>query len=93
MTKNELARLLSKKGVCNSKAEGIRILNVILETIQEVLKSGENISFNGWGKFEVIERAKRIGRNPKTGEEIEIAAKNSVKFKVGKLLEKTINKN
>ena len=59
--------------------------------MEETLKAGEEINFIGWGKFEVVERPARTGRNPKTGEEIKIEAKKTVKFKAGKTLLDKIN--
>ena len=89
MTKKELANLLQVKGVFETKAEAERKLDAILDTMEDTLVSGENINFIGWGKLEVVQRAPRIGRNPKTGEEVQIEARKSVKFKAGKgLLEK-----
>lgn len=91
MTKKEFAKLLFEKELFSSKAESERKLDEILETIEETLIAGEEINFIGWGKFEKVEKAARIGRNPKTGEEIEIAAKNTVKFKAGKGLVDKMN--
>lgn len=91
MTKKEFAAKLAENGIFESKAESERKLNVILESIEEVLKAGEEINIIGWGKLEVVERAARTGRNPKTGEEITIEAKKSVKFKAGKGLVDKIN--
>ncbi|MFA6708748.1 MAG: HU family DNA-binding protein [Fusobacterium sp.] len=86
MTKKELANVLFERGTFNSKAEAERKLEAVLNIMEETLVSGENINFIGWGKLEVVERAPRIGRNPKTGEEVQIEARKSVKFKAGKTL-------
>lgn len=91
MTKKDFAKVLFEKGVFTSKAEAERKVDTILETIQETLKGGEEINFIGWGKFEVAERAERTGRNPKTGEEIKIAPRKTVKFKAGKTLTDSLN--
>lgn len=89
MTKKELASLLQLREVFNTKAEAERKIDAILEAMEEALVAGDSINFIGWGKLEVVNRAPRIGRNPKTGEEVEIEARKSVKFKPGKgLLEK-----
>lgn len=89
MTKKELANLLQTKGIFETKADAERKLDAILEAMEEALVSGDSINFIGWGKLEVVQRAPRIGRNPKTGEEVQIGARKSVKFKAGKgLLEK-----
>ena len=52
----------------------------------EILIKGDEINFVGWGKFEVKDTPARVGRNPKTGVEVEIPAKKVVKFKAGKTL-------
>ena len=90
MTKKDFAKALFEKGIFVSKAESERKVEAILTEIEEVLKSGEELNFIGWGKFEVVQKAERMGRNPKTGEEI-IEAKKSVKFKAGKTLVDKIN--
>ena len=91
MTKKDFTKMLFEKGVFSSKAEAERKFEAILDSIEEVLKSGEELNFIGWGKFEVVEKAARIGRNPKTGEEIIIEAKKAVKFKAGKTLTEKMN--
>lgn len=91
MTKKDFTKMLFEKGVFSSKAEAERKFEAILNSIEEVLKSGEELNFIGWGKFEVVEKAARIGRNPKTGEEIIIDAKKAVKFKAGKTLTEKMN--
>ena len=91
MTKKEFAKLLSEKEVFLSKAEAERKLDSIFGALEDVLKSGEDVNFIGFGKWEVIKRAARVGRNPKTGEEIKIKAKKSVKFKAGKKLIDSVN--
>ena len=91
MTKKEFVAKFSEK-IGASKAESDRILAVFLETTEEVLCSGDNIKFTGWGSFEVNETKARMGRNPKTGESIEIPSKKVVKFKAGKLLSENVNK-
>ncbi len=84
MTKKEFIALFAEKGNFESKAEAERKLDVVLDLFEEILVNGDDINFVGWGKFEVKETVARTGRNPKTGEEIEIPAKKVVKFKAGK---------
>ena len=91
MTKKDFTKVLFEKGVFSSKAEAERIFEVILNTIEETLKAGDELNIIGWGKFEVVEKAERVGRNPKTGEEIVIPAKKTVKFKAGKTLVEKMN--
>ena len=91
MTKKEFVALFAEKGNFESKAEAERKLDAMLETIEETLIKGEDVAFIGWGTFSVIERAAKKGRNPKTGEEIQIAAKKALKFKPGKKLADMVN--
>ena len=91
MLKKEFVEKYYAKGEFTSKAEAERKINAFLECIEEVVVAGEEITFLGFGKFYVSERAERIGRNPKTGEEIKIEAKKTVKFKPGKTLVDKVN--
>ena len=91
MTKKDFTKVLFEKGVFSSKAEAERKFEVILNTIEETLTAGDELNIIGWGKFEVVEKAERVGRNPKTGEEIVIPAKKTVKFKAGKTLVEKMN--
>ena len=86
MTKKEFAALFAEKANFESKAEAERKLVVVLNLFEEVLVNGGDINFIGWGKFEVKDTPARTGRNPRTGEEVAIAAKKVVKFKAGKSL-------
>ncbi len=86
MTKSEFIAKYHEKGNFESKAVAERKLNYLLDTIEEVLSLGDEVNFIGWGKWEVVERSARDGRNPKTGETIKLPAKKSVKFKPGKKL-------
>ena len=86
MTKKEFAALFAEKANFESKAEAERKLDVVLNLFEEVLVNGGDINFIGWGKFEVKDTPARTGRNPRTGEEVAIAAKKVVKFKAGKSL-------
>ena len=63
-----------------------------LAAVEEALVNGDGVTFTGWGKFEVAERAARVCKNPKTGEAVNVEAKKVVKFKAGKLLEEKVNK-
>ena len=86
MTKKEFVEVYAAKGKFETKADAERKLNTVLDLFEEVLIKGDDINFIGWRKFEVKNTPARIGRNPKTGEEIAIAAKKVVKFKAGKTL-------
>ena len=84
MTKKEFIALYAEKANFETKADAERKLDAVLDLFEEVLVKGEEVNFTGWGKFEVKETAARVGRNPKTGEEVQIPAKKVIKFKAGK---------
>ncbi len=74
-----------------SKAAAGRALDALIETVTETLKKGEQVTLVGFGSFLVRERAARAGRNPKTGEAIEISAAKVPAFKAGKALKDACN--
>ena len=89
MNKTELvAALAEKTGV--SKKDTDNTLNAFTEVIVEALKRDGKVQLPGFGTFEVRERAARTGRNPHTGETIEIAAAKVPAFKPGKALKDAI---
>lgn len=92
MTKKEFVDLYFQKGEFATKIDAEKKAMAFLATIEEVLEKGDEISFLGFGKFEVTERAARTCRNPKTGEEMKVEAKKAVKFKPGKSLSEKVNK-
>lgn len=74
-----------------SKAEAGRAVDAVISEIKSALAKGEAVMLVGFGTFEVRERAARSGRNPKTGETIEIAASKNPSFKAGKALKDAVN--
>ena len=74
-----------------SKAQAGKALDSVINTVQKSLKKGDKVTLVGFGTWSVAKRSARVGRNPATGKEIKIAAKNSVKFKAGKELSEAIN--
>ncbi|RMD79057.1 MAG: HU family DNA-binding protein [Gammaproteobacteria bacterium] len=83
MTKSELIEAMAEAAGI-TKAQASRALEGMLEAITEALKRGEQVSLVGFGTFAVRERAARTGRNPRTGETIEIKAARIPTFKPGK---------
>ena len=82
MNKAELiAAVVEKSGM--SKADSEKAVNAAFEAITEALAKGDKVKLIGFGSFEVRERAPRTGRNPKTGEIVEIPALKAVAFKPG----------
>ncbi|RVT57231.1 HU family DNA-binding protein [Niallia taxi] len=73
-----------------SKKDSSRVVDSVMETITISLKNGEKVEILGFGAFSVSERAARKGRNPQTGEEIEIAASKAPTFKAGKNLKDAV---
>lgn len=67
-------------------------LKSFIENVSNELSKGNDVQLIGFGTFSVGKRAERTGRNPKTGEEIKIAAANTPKFKAGKALKDRVNK-
>ena len=89
MNKSELVRAVSGKSRSTIKyAE--KFLDSFVETITEAMKKNDDVALVGFGTFSVAERAERIGRNFKTGKNIQIPASKSVKFKVGKTLKDSV---
>ena len=90
MTKAELIDSIAAK-IELPKATAERAVNMIFDDIVTALKSGDKVNISGFGTFQVSDRKARTGRNPKTGEAIEIAASRAAKFKPGKVLKDTLN--
>ena len=74
-----------------SKAQATDALNAVLDGITDSLKGGDKVTLIGFGTFSVSHREARSGRNQQTGETIQIAAKNVVKFKPGKEISDAVN--
>jgi len=89
MTKAEfVAKIAEKTG--STKVDADKAVQAFLETVTDVLKAGDKVAFAGFGSFEVTERAAREGRNPQTGETIQIKASKAPKFKAGKSLKDAV---
>lgn len=74
-----------------TKAQATSAVNCFFKCIEDTVKNKEKAAFVGFGTFSTSERAAREGRNPRTGEKIQIKAKTLVKFKAGKALEEAVN--
>jgi len=74
-----------------SKADATRAVDAVLDSITGALKQGNTVSLVGFGTFSVKHRAARTGRNPRTGETIQISASNVPGFKAGKGLKDAVN--
>lgn len=89
MNKTELIAAISEKS-CTAKSNVEDILNIFTDVVTEALVNGDRVQLTGFGTFEVLEKKARNGRNPKTGETIEIAACKVPKFRVGKKFKKAL---
>ena len=91
MNKAELINAVAAAADVSKKDTEV-VISAMLDTITEALKQGDTVQLVGFGSFEVKKRAARIGRNPRTKEEIEIPATVLPVFKAGKLLKDTVSK-
>ena len=82
MNKTELVKKIAEKAEI-SQAQAKSVLEATLESVKEALQGGDSVQLIGFGTFSVSERAARTGKNPRTGEKIQIAAKKIAKFKSG----------
>lgn len=90
MTKAELVNSVSKKTDLNKKDAEVMV-QTVLDSIIESLQGGDKVELRGFGSFRLRERAPRIGRNPKTGEKVNVPSKRVPYFKPGKDLKALIN--
>lgn len=91
MNKNELIDAISSKVESLSKAQITEVVDQAFSTISHALKQGDEARFTGFGSFKVSRREASTGRNPRTGETIQIEASNRVKFTPGKELKEAVN--
>ena len=91
MTRKELSKILEEKTLF-SASKCAEFVDMVFEALAETLERGEKIKISGFGNFVLKEKAARRGRNPQTGEKMEIAARRVVKFKPGAVLRKTLNR-
>jgi DNA-binding protein HU-beta len=90
MNKAELIEAVSAQAGLQ-KADATRAVDAVFESITSALKAGDSVALIGFGTFVVKGRAARAGRNPRTGETIEIAASKVPGFKAGKGLKDAVN--
>lgn len=91
MNKVELSAAIAEKAGI-SKKDADAAVKAFVDVVTEELKKGGKVQLVGFGTFETSERAAREGRNPQTGETMQIAASNAPKFKAGKALKDYVNK-
>ncbi|MGG0716689.1 HU family DNA-binding protein [Robertmurraya massiliosenegalensis] len=89
MNKTELVNAVAESSEL-SKKDATKAVDAVFDSILNALKDGDKVQLIGFGNFEVRERAARKGRNPQTGEEIEISASKVPAFKPGKALKDAV---
>ena len=89
MKKSELVAAIAEKAELK-KVDAEKALNAFVDAVTEALAKGDKIALVGFGTFETKKRAARTGKNPATGEAIEIAASKAVVFKAGKALKDSV---
>ncbi len=89
MTKQEFVDQVADRAGLSKKDAG-EAVDAFLETVEDALKRGSDVSFSGFGKFSVSQRSAREGRNPATGERIQIAASRVPRFTAGAGLKKAV---
>ena len=90
MNKNDLVSAVSNSAGM-SMADANRAVDSVFDNISGSLKSGNEVRLVGFGTFSVADRKATTGRNPRTGETIQIAARRQAKFKAGKALKEAVN--
>ncbi|MGI9861000.1 HU family DNA-binding protein [Moorella naiadis] len=91
MNKMDLVASVAEKADLTKK-DAEKVVSAVLASIEEALAQGEKVQLVGFGTFEIKERAARVGRNPRTGEEIQIAATRAPVFKAGKALKDAVSR-
>jgi DNA-binding protein HU-beta len=89
MTKSDFVDQVASTSGLSKKDAGTAV-DAVLNTIESALKSGDEVSFTGFGKFHVADRGAREGRNPRTGESMTIAASRVPRFTAGSGLKKAV---
>jgi DNA-binding protein HU-beta len=89
MTKSDFVDKVAAEAGLSKKDAGAAV-DAVISTIENSLKSGDEVSFTGFGKFHVAKRGAREGRNPRTGETMQIAASNVPRFTAGSGLKKAV---
>lgn len=84
MTKSELIEMLCEENNSLTKKQVETIVNGVFDSIKDSIKSGNKVEIRGFGSFKIRQKTSKTGRNPKTGEKVEVPAKRVPCFKPGK---------
>lgn len=90
MTKQEFVDQVADRSGLN-KRDAAGAVDAFLDTVEDALRRGSDVTFSGFGKFSISQRSAREGRNPATGEKIQIAASRVPRFTAGAGLKKAVN--
>ena len=90
MTKADIVEQIYEK-IGFSKKESSEIVELIFDTMKETLERGDKVKISGFGNFIVRQKRPRVGRNPQTGEEIEISARRVLTFRPSQVLKGILN--
>ena len=90
---------MTKAGIVNdvyervgvTKKEAAEYVDAVFDAMKDTLAEGEDVKISGFGKFEVRQKGERVGRNPRTGEEIMIPERKVPRFKVSQVLKDELN--
>ncbi len=91
MTKSELITYLAEQNPHLYQRDVERIVTTVFDEITSALSRGDRVELRGFGAFSIKKRGSRIGRNPRTGEAVQVAAKSVPYFKTGKNLRAKLN--
>ncbi len=92
MTKRDLIEKLAEKMKSLSQKDAELVVNTIFESMTEALATGDRIEIRGFGSFQIRERRSREGRNPRTGDKVNVEEKKVPFFKVGKELKERVDR-
>jgi len=90
MTKAEIVTKVARE-INLTKGVAAKAFAAVIAAVEDALRKGEKVSIAGFGTFSITERKARVGRNPRTGKDIKIAARKAPRFTAGKGLKEAIN--
>ena len=90
LTKARIVEILFAKNIF-TKGECAQIIDTLFELVKQALKDGEDVLISGFGKFSITEKHQRTGRNPRTGEPMQLAPRKVVTFKCSGVLRDALN--
>ena len=91
MIRSELIQIIADENPHLYQRDVERIVNTVFSEITEALAKGDRVELRGFGAFSVKSRPKRVGRNPRTGDRVDIGEKRAPYFKTGKALKERLN--